>query len=89
MRASLLLVTAAVAAAQLPTATLDDAIYIGTTTSVASATAVVVDKFLGIPYAAPPQRFRATRPRARGSERVNATTQPPACIQQCKKSILS
>jgi len=86
MRASLL-VTAAVAAAQLPTATLHDAIYIGTTTRVASATAAV-DKFLGIPYAATPERFRAARPRPRGSERVNATAQPPACIQQCKRFLV-
>ncbi|KAK3291570.1 Carboxylesterase [Chaetomium fimeti] len=69
------------AAARLPTVTLKDAVYVGTTTHVASATATV-DKFLGIPYATTPERFRAARPRPPGSLFVNATEQPPACIQQ-------
>ncbi|KAL2194978.1 Alpha/Beta hydrolase protein [Corynascus similis CBS 632.67] len=69
------------ATAQLPTVTLRDGVYIGTTTQLPSATAVV-DKFLGIPYAATPERFRAARPRLPGSQRTNATNHPPACIQQ-------
>lgn len=72
--------------ARSPTVTLKDAVYIGTTTQVASAT-TLVDKFLGIPYAATPERFRAARPRPPGSLRVNATEQPPACIQQCGKPL--
>ncbi|KAH6634712.1 Alpha/Beta hydrolase protein [Chaetomium sp. MPI-SDFR-AT-0129] len=69
--------------AQRPTVTLQDAVYIGTTTQVASGSATaVVDKFLGIPYAATPERFRAALPRPKGSATVNATEQPVACIQQ-------
>ncbi|KAH6617503.1 Alpha/Beta hydrolase protein, partial [Chaetomium tenue] len=70
-----------VAKALSPTVTLKDAVYIGTTTQVALAT-TVVDRFLGIPYANTPERFRAARPRPPGSLLVNATKQPPACIQQ-------
>lgn len=73
--------------AQRPTVTLNDGVYVGTTITVPSAT-VSVDAFYGIPYAASnPERFGAPLPRPKGSETREATTQPPACIQQqCKVS---
>jgi hypothetical protein len=71
--------------AQRPTVTLNDGIYIGTTLSVPSAT-TIVDAFYSIPYAAKPERFSPAQPRAKGSEKHDAISAPPQCIQQPQQS---
>jgi carboxylesterase type B len=54
--------------------------YVGTTTKVAMATATAaVNKFIGVPFAEPPVRFRASRLPASGNKTVDALTQPPGC----------
>jgi hypothetical protein len=70
--------------AQRPTVTLLDGVYVGTTTQLPSATALV-NKFLGIPFADTPERFLAPKPRNLGSQVRDAISQPPACIQQGKQ----
>lgn len=73
--------------AQRPTATLKDAVYIGTTTKIAASTGTAtVDKYLGVRFAAMPERFRAAQPCAAGSKTINAVTQPPSCVQQGENS---
>jgi carboxylesterase type B len=74
------------AAAQRPTVTLNDGVYVGTTSQVASATGTV-DLFFGIPYAAKPERFGPPQPRAKGSEQHDAINQPPVCPQQQQPGI--
>ncbi|KIM94577.1 hypothetical protein OIDMADRAFT_45568 [Oidiodendron maius Zn] len=70
-----------VAADCLPEATLASGIVIGTTTSIASATATV-NQFLGIPFAARPERFSPpTKPPA-WTNPLNTSVQSPACTQQ-------
>ena len=86
--ALLILHLACSVAAQQPTAALKDATYVGTTTKIATATGTaIIDKFLGIRFAATPERFRAAQPCAAGSKTVNAVTQPPSCPQQGKYAL--
>lgn len=69
-----------------PVVVLPSGPVIGTTTSVASATATV-NKFLGIPFAqSPPERFSPPQDASRWQQPLNATAFKPACIQQftCK-----
>ena len=68
-------------AAQRPTVTLNDGIYVGTTAQVASATAVV-NQFFGVPYAAKPGRWMPAQLRPSGTEKHDAISQPQTCIQQ-------
>lgn len=69
-----------VAAAQRPSVSLRDGIYVGTTTNVVTATATAtVNKFLGVPFADKPVRFRASRLPALGNKTVEAVKQPPGC----------
>ncbi|KAF9888395.1 hypothetical protein FE257_008673 [Aspergillus nanangensis] len=65
----------------LPTATIDSGLVVGTTTLLPSSTATV-NKYLGVPFGAPPVRFRPPEPVAPWSTIRNATTWGPACIQQ-------
>ncbi|MCJ1360149.1 MAG: hypothetical protein MMC33_010152 [Icmadophila ericetorum] len=72
----------AVAVAAAPTVTIASGVVIGTTTSLPLAT-VVVNKFLGIPFAAsPPVRFSPPTVPAPFNEPYMATTIKDACIQQ-------
>ena len=72
-------------AAQRPAVTLKDATYVGTITQIAVATgSATVDKFLGVRFAAKPERFRAALPAVAGNETVHATKAPLACPQGCK-----
>lgn len=67
---------------QLPTATLDVGEVIGTTTTLPSSTSVV-NKFLGIPFAAsPPERFSPPVPVGKFQNPYIAQAWGPACIQQ-------
>jgi hypothetical protein len=75
-------------AAQRPTVSLNDGVYVGTTSQVASATGTV-DLFFGIPYAAKPERFSPPQPRAKGSEQHDAINQPPVCPQQQQQQGIS
>jgi carboxylesterase type B len=84
----LILITSAIGAISTPwkphhrpTAVIDNGIVVGTTTSIPSST-VVVKKFLGIPFAAPPLRFSSPRPARRWRGIYDASEYKPACIQQ-------
>jgi hypothetical protein len=63
-----------------PTATLDSGVIIGTTTLLPSST-VVVNKFLGIPFTSPPERFAAPVAPVPWGGQLNTTEAKPACIQ--------
>ncbi|GIZ42503.1 hypothetical protein CKM354_000576900 [Cercospora kikuchii] len=67
---------------QFPSATVQNGVVFGTTTSLPEAT-VIVNKFLGIPYAnSPPQRFSAPAAAPDWYAPRNATVFGPACLQQ-------
>ncbi|KAF2713847.1 alpha/beta-hydrolase [Pleomassaria siparia CBS 279.74] len=68
-------------ASSSPSATVDAGVVIGTTTSLPSS-ATTVNKFLGIPFAAPPVRFTAPQKPKPWSEPLDTKTVKPACIQQ-------
>ena len=68
-------------AATAPSATLDSGVIVGTTTSLPSSS-ITVNKFLGIPFAAPPVRFSPPVSPAKWSEPLDTSAQKPACIQQ-------
>lgn len=63
------------------TAVIDQGVVAGTTTLLPSATATV-NKFLGIPFAAPPQRFSPPTPPAPFNGTYNATAWKSSCLQQ-------
>lgn len=69
------------APAAAPTVTIDSGTVIGTTTSLAGATASV-NKFLGIPFAASPTRFAPPATATPWKAPYHATKYGPACIQQ-------
>ncbi|KAL5342255.1 putative carboxylesterase hlo [Aspergillus crustosus] len=86
-------VAAAVAAActptynSRPTAIIDSGAIVGTTTQVAIPSATVtVNKYLGIPYAEEPERFRLAKPVAPWTEFFDASNLGPACYQQISNS---
>ncbi|KAF7555265.1 hypothetical protein G7Z17_g2310 [Cylindrodendrum hubeiense] len=62
-----------------PSATIDAGIIVGTTTLLPSST---VNKFLGIPFGAPPVRFSPPQPPAPWQSVYDASEYKPACIQQ-------
>ena len=64
-----------------PTATVDGGIVIGVATQVPES-AVTVHKFLGIPFAAPAERFSPPKPPAPFSSPYDASYYRPACLQQ-------
>ncbi|PIA88464.1 Para-nitrobenzyl esterase [Cercospora beticola] len=67
---------------QSPSATIQNGVVFGITTSLPEAT-VTVNKFLGIPYAdSPPQRFSAPAAAPDWNAPRNATVFGPACLQQ-------
>ena len=65
---------------QKPTATLDSGVIVGTTTSLPSSS-VTVNKFLGIPFAAPAERFVEPRSPKKWSGTLDTTKPKAACIQ--------
>ncbi|KAJ4354284.1 uncharacterized protein N0V89_006018 [Didymosphaeria variabile] len=64
-----------------PTATIHGGVVIGTTTSLPSASAVV-NKFLGVPFAAPPTRFSPPEDYEKWTHPRNTSSRKPACIQE-------
>lgn len=64
-----------------PTATIDSGVVVGTTTSLPSST-ITVNKFLGIPFGAPPVRFSPPKPAAPWQFNYDASEYKPACIQK-------
>jgi hypothetical protein len=68
-----------------PSATVEAGVIIGTTTSIPSS-ATTVNKFLGIPFAAPPIRFSPPQKPRSWSKPLSTKTFKSACIQQfsCK-----
>jgi carboxylesterase type B len=78
-------VSVASAGSSSPSATLDAGVVIGTTTAIPSSS-TNVNKFLGIPFAAPPIRFSPPQKPKSWFKPLSAQTFKPACIQQfsCK-----
>lgn len=71
-----------VAATSLSTRiSINDGVIIGTTTTVPSATAVV-NKYLGIPFAAPPERFSPPKPPCPWNHPLDASKFQATCTQQ-------
>jgi carboxylesterase type B len=64
-----------------PTVTIDGGAVIGTAVSIPKTTARV-NEFLGIPFAAPPERFSPPQPAKSWHEPLVAQAFKPACIQQ-------
>lgn len=64
------------------TATLDAGVIHGTSTSLPSAPQPIVNKFLGVPFAAPPKRFSPPEKPQSWPEPIDVTSYKPACIQQ-------
>jgi hypothetical protein len=65
-----------------PTATINAGLVVGKTTSLPNALGLV-NQFLGVPFASPPERFSPPKPpAARFEHPLNATAWKPACIQQ-------
>ena len=67
-------------AAAEPTATIDSGVVIGLKTSVANSPNLV-NKYLGVPFAASPTRFAPAQTATPWSEPYMATENGPACIQ--------
>lgn len=63
-----------------PTATIDSGVVIGLQTTVANSPNVV-NKFLGVPFAASPTRFAPAETAQPWTEPYMATQNGPACIQ--------
>jgi carboxylesterase type B len=66
--------------AQTPSVTLDTGIWKGVPTQQAGSS-IIVHKYLGLPFAAPPVRFSPPQPPASSTTQKNADKLPPACIQ--------
>ncbi|KAL2797352.1 Alpha/Beta hydrolase protein [Aspergillus keveii] len=71
-----------------PTAIIDSGAIVGTTTeiSLSSATATV-NKFLGIPFAEKPERFRLPEPVKPWADPLDASQHGPACYQQLTDAV--
>ncbi|KAL2827756.1 putative carboxylesterase hlo [Aspergillus cavernicola] len=70
-----------------PTAIIDSGAIVGTTTKVAVPSATMtVNKYLGIPYAEEPERFRLPKPVAPWIEFFDASDYGKACYQQISNS---
>ncbi|WYZ38115.1 hypothetical protein EsH8_III_000029 [Colletotrichum jinshuiense] len=63
-----------------PTVTLSSGVINGLSTTLTNA-ASTVNKFLGVPYAAPPRRFSRPEPPNPWADPLNATGFGPACLQ--------
>lgn len=82
----LVLSTAGVAAAETvsglsPTATLDAGVVVGTTTAFDSSS-TTVNKFLGVPFAAPPKRFELAGNPEPWTQPLDTKIASAACVQQ-------
>ena len=62
-----------------PTVTIDSGVVVGTSTNIPGASPVV--KYLGIPYAAPVERFSPPMRPAKWDSPLNATAYGQTCIQ--------
>ncbi|KAL2841724.1 Alpha/Beta hydrolase protein [Aspergillus pseudoustus] len=66
-----------------PTAIIDSGAIVGTTTQIAVASATAtVNKYLGIPFAEKPERFRLPKPVKPWHDFFDASQYGPACYQQ-------
>ncbi|KAL1799235.1 hypothetical protein ACET3X_003272 [Alternaria dauci] len=73
---------------EVPTATIDAGTIIGKSTSLPYALGPV-HQYLGVPFAAPPERFSPPQAAVPFREPVNATEFKPACIQQFRYPLSS
>ncbi|KAH7095779.1 carboxylesterase [Paraphoma chrysanthemicola] len=64
-----------------PSATIDSGVVVGTSTAIPPAPHKI-DKFLGVPFAAPLQRFSPPQKETPWQGIYDASTHKPACIQQ-------
>jgi carboxylesterase type B len=69
-------------AGQAPTATIDAGVVVGTAVSTAGASATVVNRYLGIPFAASPTRFAPPVAPTPWSQPYDATNFSDTCPQQ-------
>lgn len=76
-----LLPSASHATAPVPSATLEAGVIVGTT-STAPGSTVIVDQFLGVPFAAKPIRFGMPKPPCKWTNPLKTTKQAPSCFQQ-------
>ncbi len=67
---------------QSPTATVDSGVVIGSAISTAGASATIVNRFLGIPFAASPTRFAPATAPTPWSQPYDATNFSFTCPQQ-------
>ena len=65
-----------------PTATINAGVIVGTTTSVSGSRATVVNKYLGVPFAASPTRFAPAVPPSPWSQPFDASKYGFVCPQQ-------
>jgi hypothetical protein len=70
-----------------PSATINAGVVVGAATSVPSSTNTV-NKFLGIPFAAPPVRFAPPVPPKPWTKPFQATKNAPSCIQQFPNELI-
>lgn len=68
-----------------PTASIDSGVIIGTTTTIPSSN-VVVEKYLGVPFADSPTRFEPPNPVKPWPAPYKATKWGPGCIQEIEES---
>jgi carboxylesterase type B len=76
---------------QPPTVTLSSGVYQGISTVISNPKPVVVEQFLGLPFAAAPLgngRFAPPQPALNSTQVRRADKQPPACIQNGGNSAL-
>lgn len=69
-----------------PTATIDSGPIIGTQTAYPDSPNPVVDKYLGIPFAAPAVRFKPPVPPEPWTEPLETREYYPACMQQFSRN---
>lgn len=72
-------------AASEPSATIDSGIVIGVQTSLPGSPNLV-NKYLGVPFAASPTRFAPAETATPWTKPYRATQNGPACVQVCSKS---
>lgn len=65
-----------------PTVSIASGVVVGTSTTVAGSPTASIAAYLGIPYAAPPQRFSPASPPAPWTKPLVAQQLSPICMQQ-------
>ncbi|KAG6004820.1 hypothetical protein E4U21_000776 [Claviceps maximensis] len=77
----ILLLDAAHGLSSPPTATIDSGVIVGAAVVDSSSQETTVVKYLGVPFGAPPERFKAPKAPDPWSSPYDATTYKPSCLQ--------